>query len=86
MDLDALRMQWNGVLDALEKADRIAWMAFFDARLDSFDGSILYLDFSDARKFGGAHEYAPIRERHLHLLQNAIKEVLSINVEVREKV
>ena len=85
MTLEELRGRWNEILDILERQDRIAWMAFFDARLASLEGSILSLDFSDARKFGGAHEYAPIRERHIKLLQGAIKEVTGFSCEVIEK-
>ena len=85
MDLIEVRTKWNDVLDSLEKNDRIAWMAFFDARLDSLEDATLFLDFSDARKLSGAHEYAPIRQRHLELLESAIKDVLGVELSVREK-
>jgi len=85
MTLDELRAQWNGVLDSLERTDRIAWMAFFDARLAALDGTTLSLDFSDARKLGGAHEYAPVRARHLELLQQAIREVTGFSCTVVEQ-
>lgn len=85
MDLPSLRAHWNAILDELERLDRIAWMAFFDARLDSLDENILILDFSDPRKFGGAHEYAPIRQRHRELLESAIKSVVGVDLQVREK-
>lgn len=32
MDLAQLKIQWNEVLDQLLEQDRIAWLAFFDAR------------------------------------------------------
>ena len=51
--LEELRQQWNEVLDSVERQDRITWMAFFDARLASFDGKVLTLDYSDSGKFGG---------------------------------
>ena len=41
------RARWNEVLDQLERANRVAWMAFFDGRLESFDNGRLTLDFSD---------------------------------------
>ena len=85
MTLDDLRAQWNDVLDALERTDRIAWMAFFDARLSALEGGTLYLDFADARKLGGAHEYAPVRARHLELLQKSIAEVTGYTCEVVER-
>ena len=51
LTLAELRSQWNQVLDRLESQDRIAWIAYFDARLAEFDGLTLRLDFSEARKF-----------------------------------
>lgn len=85
MTLDELRLHWNDVLDALERTDRIAWMAFFDARLAELEGHLLYLDFSDARKLGGAHEYAPVRTRHLELLQKSISDVTGFDCQVVER-
>ena len=82
MDLDQLRLQWNSVLDQLERIDRIAWMSFFDARLASFDGRTLQLDFSDSRKFGSAHEYSEIRDRQIATLKSVIKEVLGVEIEI----
>ncbi len=84
MNLHELRLRWNEVLDYLEGKDRIAWMAFFDARLASFDSKILTLDFSDSRKLGGAHEYLEIRNSHRGALVNAIEEVLDLKVEINE--
>ena len=84
MTLDELRGRWNEILDLLERTDRIAWMAFFDARLASLENSELLLDFSDARKFGGAHEYAPVRARHIELLETAIRDVTGQALKVVE--
>lgn len=85
MELAQLRERWNEVLDHLERTDRVAWIAFFDARLADLEGGILTLDFSDARKFGGAHEYSPIREKHLTLLREAILTVTGESITVREQ-
>lgn len=82
MDLAQLRQQWNSVLDQLESIDRIAWISFFDARLAEFDGHTLYLDFSDSRKLGSAHEYSDIRNRQVATLKSVIKEVLGIEIEI----
>ena len=82
MDLAELRKQWNSVLDQLESIDRIAWIAFFDARLAEFDGKTLQLDFSDSRKFGSAHEYSEIRERQITTLKSVINQVLGIEIEI----
>ncbi len=84
MDLDQLRQQWNSVLDQLERIDRIAWMSFFDARLASFDGYTLQLDFSDSRKFGSAHEYSEVRVRQIATLKSVILEVIGAEIEIVE--
>ena len=85
MDLAHLRDRWNEVLDHLERTDRVAWIAFFDARLATLEEGTLTLDFSDARKFGNAHEYSPIRDKHLALLRDAIEKVTGEKITVREQ-
>ncbi|MEY4037479.1 MAG: hypothetical protein RL201_860 [Actinomycetota bacterium] len=84
LTLPELRAQWNQVLDRLEAQDRIAWIAYFDARLAEFDGQTLTLDFSDARKLSGSHEYSPARLKLENSLKSAIFEVLGIKVEIQE--
>jgi hypothetical protein len=84
--LQELRARWNEVLDHLESHDRIAWIAYFDARLADFDGTTLKLDFSDARKFSGGHEYSPTRAKLENSLQSSIQSVLSISIEIEELV
>ncbi|CAB4832570.1 unannotated protein [freshwater metagenome] len=85
MELREIRDRWNDVLDALLDTDRIAWLAFFDARLADFDGTTLTLDFSDSRKLGAAHEYSAARIKQRQLLISIIKELLNIDVEIAEK-
>jgi hypothetical protein len=82
--LKELRASWNDVLDYLERVDRIAWIAYFDARLAEFDGKKLTLDFSDARKFSGGHEYSPTRLKLQNSLMASIKAVLEIDIEIQE--
>lgn len=82
--LQDIREQWNNVLDFVEREDRITWMAFFDARLASFDGSLLILDYSDSQKFGGSHQFPETRERQLTILKGAIKEVFEIDIEIAQ--
>lgn len=84
LTLPEIRANWNQVLDLLESQDRIAWIAYFDARLAEFDGQILTLDFSDARKFAGGHEYSPARAKLEDSLKSAIFEALGIKVEIQE--
>lgn len=84
MELSLLRTRWSDVLDNLEKVDRIAWLAFFDARLARVENQILYLDFSDSRKFSGNFEYEDIRRNHRLALQEAIKETLGVDLEVAD--
>jgi hypothetical protein len=56
MELAELKSRWNEVLDELESTDRIAWLAFFDARLADLSEGVLTLDFSDATKFQDGHD------------------------------
>ena len=51
MDLDQIKSRWNEVLDLLLENNRIIWLAFFDARLVSFENNQLTLDFADSQKF-----------------------------------
>jgi len=83
--LEDLRQQWNEVLDSVERQDRITWMAFFDARLASFDGKVLTLDYSDSGKFGGSHQFPETRQRQLNLLKAAVKEVCGVEIEVEQR-
>jgi len=85
LTLEELRQKWNEVLDLVEREDRITWMAFFDARLASFDGKVLELDYSDSGKFGGSHQFPDTRERQINLLKNAVKDVCGVDIEVEQR-
>ena len=84
LTLIEIRARWNDVLDHLESHDRIAWIAYFDARLAEFDGQVLSLDFRDARKFAGGHEYSPTREKLENSLKTSISQVLFLTVTIVE--
>lgn len=84
LSLSELRAQWNQVLDHLESRDRIAWIAYFDARLADFDGQTLTLDFSDARKLAGGHEYSPARIKLENSLKASVLEVLGLTIDIQE--
>jgi hypothetical protein len=85
LTLEELRQRWNDVLDLVERQDRITWMAFFDARLASFDGKVLTLDYSDSGKFGGSHQFPETRVRQLNLLKAAVKEVCGAEIEFEQR-
>jgi hypothetical protein len=85
MELVEIRAQWNQVLDALESNNRVAWIAYFDARLSSFENGILTLDFSDSRKFAASHEYSETRPNLKSALVEAIKSTIGIDVEIIEQ-
>jgi len=85
MELLEIRAQWNQVLDSLESSNRIAWIAYFDARLSSFENGILTLDFSDSRKFAASHEYSETRPNLKSALVEAIKSTIGIDVEIIEQ-
>lgn len=80
-----IRARWNEVLDQLERTNRIAWMAFFDGRLESFDNGRLTLDFTDPAKLSMGHDYREARLRMAPQLQGAIWDVFGISVVVIEK-
>ena len=83
LDLSTIKGRWNEVLDQLERQNRVAWLAFFDARLVSFDNNQLKLSFVDAEKFSGAHDYAHVRkDSHRAALESAIKEIFDISVAI----
>ena len=84
LTLADLRSRWNEVLDILEKNDRIIWMAFFDASLASLEESVLTLDYSDSAKFGGAHGYSSTRVKQQEILQEAIREIFNVELEIRQ--
>ncbi len=84
LEMSELRARWNEVLDRLETKNRILWMVFFDARLAKLEGNRLTLDFSDSRKFGGAHEYEEKRVIARAELASVIKEVLGADLEIVE--
>lgn len=85
MDIEQLRGRWTEVLDVLEREDRIAWIAFFDARLADLNSSTLLLDFSDSRKFATGHDYGETRKQHGFALKGAIHTVFGVDLEVVEK-
>ena len=83
LDLSTIKGRWNEVLDLLERQNRVAWLAFFDARLVSFDNNQLKLSFVDAEKLSGAHDYAHVRkDSHRAALETAIKEIFNISVAI----
>jgi hypothetical protein len=76
MELIELKGHWNEVLDELEATDRIAWLAFFDARLADLSDGVLTLDFSDATKFQDGHDLKKTLPESSHFsLISAIKKV-----------
>lgn len=83
--LSDIRTRWNEVLDLVESRDRIVWIAYFDARLESFENGRLTLDFRDANKLATGHNYEDARIRHRAALQGAIYDVFGITVVVVEK-
>jgi hypothetical protein len=84
MDIEQLRAKWVDVLNVLERDDRIAWMAFFDARLVSLDDSRLLIDFSDSSKFATGHDYGETRKKFYSALQGAIHTIFGVDLKVTE--
>lgn len=85
MELQELKSRWNEILDLLERRNRIAWLAYFDGRLSALVDGKLTLDFRDAEKLAGGHDYTHVRkEEHRKALVEAIREVTGEEVEVDE--
>ena len=81
MELNELKGRWNEVLDELEATDRIAWLAFFDARLADLDDDVLTLDFSDATKFQDGHDLKSTVSENIHkALIAAIEKVTGLTL------
>jgi hypothetical protein len=85
LTLSDIRKRWNEVLDLVESTDRVIWIAYFDARLESFVNGRLTLDFSDSNKLATGHDYQEARLRHRSVLQGAIYDIFKVNVVVVEK-
>ena len=86
MEIEQIRSRWNDVLDTLESHNRIAWIAYFDARLISFENGLLTLDFSDSAKFSGSHDFATTRNPlHRAELERAILEITGVKILVIEE-
>jgi hypothetical protein len=85
MEIEQIRSRWNDVLDNLESHNRVAWIAYFDARLISFQDGVITLDFSDSRKFATSHEYSETRPNLKAALITSIDLVLGLKVEIREQ-
>jgi hypothetical protein len=83
MELLELKGRWNQVLDELEATDRIAWLAFFDARLADLDDDVLTLDFSDATKFQDGHDLKKTLPENSHKsLSAAIEKVTRLTLSI----
>ena len=84
MELIELKGRWNEVLDELEAIDRIAWLAFFDARLADLTDGILTLDFSDATKFQDGHDLKKTLPESSHKsLTAAIQKTVGVTLELK---
>lgn len=85
LTLEGINARWNEVLDAVLEQDRVAWLAFFDARIISVDSDLLTISFADAQKFSGDHDFSIARNpRHIALLQEMIQKVLNQSLRVEE--
>ena len=84
MELLELKGRWNEVLDELEATDRIAWLAFFDARLANLENDVLTLDFSDATKFQDGHDLKKTLSESSHKsLIDAIEKIAGVTLKLK---
>ncbi len=85
LTIESVKARWNEVLDALLESDRIAWLAFFDARIVSVAAGIITISFSDVSKLGGDHNFRMARNpKYLLLLQAKIESIFGQPFEVLE--
>lgn len=83
LDLPSLKSRWNDVLDDLEATHRTAWIALFDGRLAGLADGVLTLDFSDATKLAGTHEFERTRRpQFAEALADSIERVTGERVAV----
>jgi hypothetical protein len=86
MELDQIKARWNEVLDLLLEKDRITWLAYFDARLVSYQNNELILDFADSQKFANSHDFKKTRNpSHTQALNEAIRTVFGISPTIIER-
>ena len=86
ISLVQLKESWNDVLDRVERANRVAWLAYFDARLVSLEDGVLLVDFSDPAKLSGGHDYSSSRSANLRaVLEKSIEEVTGEKITVSEQ-
>ena len=86
MELIELKGRWNEVLDLLLEKDRITWLAFFDARLVSYENDQLTLDFADSQKFANPHDFKKTRNpSHTKSLIEAIERVFGFTPTIIER-
>ena len=86
ISLVQLKESWNDVLDHVERANRVAWLAYFDARLVSLEDGVLLVDFSDPAKLSGGHDYSSSRSANLRaVLEKSIEEVTGEKITVSER-
>lgn len=86
LTLAHLKELWNEILDLVERENRIAWLAYFDARLVDLTEDRLTLDFSDPAKLSGAHDYTSARSHTLRtVIESAITAVTHEKIYIHEK-
>jgi len=86
MQLEEIKNRWNEVLDLLLEKARITWLAFFDARLVSFENNQLTLDFADSQKFANPHDFKKTRNpSHTKSLIEAIERVFGFTPTIIER-
>ena len=83
LNLQGIKARWNEVLDLVESENRVAWLAFFDARLVAFDNNQLKLSFVDAEKLSGMHDFTAVRkDSHREVLERACVEIFGEQIAI----
>ena len=83
--LEEVKSRWNDVLDHLLAENRIAWLAYFDARITSVTEDSIHLSFVDVEKLGNPHNYRPARSDNVKAaLKASLAEVFQREFEIVE--
>lgn len=85
LTLDQIKARWNEVLDSLLEIDRVLWLSFFDARLVSYSQETLTLDYVDANKMSGDHNFKSHRKpEQVDQLRQAIEKIFGERITITE--
>lgn len=86
LSIGDVKARWNDVLDALLARDRIAWLAFFDARIATVNSGTITINFADPQKLSGGHNFSLARKpNQIALLEKVLAEIFEQPLRIQEE-